>query len=527
MFEPVVVPEFGGGLRFDAHPAFIPDPCWSWSDGFLPREGTAEVLPGYASIINNLTLASGRSILDLCPHPTETQKLILVIASTEVPPPDTDAPYFYVVDATATNSYDDIVWDGTGTAVTSGLDTLDGVGTSVTQLGGYVIVSWGTPTGGTYSLGRWDNSAGTYTPINPTAACMAQMLLTSTSRVVAIRRSSVLVRSVAWSDANSSTVWDPAVSNSADDVVLDDLGYPIVAAGRRIDGSIALLSPAGQVLLTPTASIPAFAARTLGSPGCRTSPRNACVETPYGLCWVGYDDVYLEGQSIGRPVFQYYLSQATITSPEMPTLSWHPGLRTVIVPLQTMTTGTRVFLLYDPVAQTWSRRTVARAGADYYGYYRHTTVYGSSTVAPRHCLVSSDSSRNVALAGEATDGTAHSGAFVDTKDFAFSSPLHDDYTDRIKVDWEPLTNASTDAVIVSAAVHDDLGRQAGAGVLGSSGMQTSGLTFTSLGTLTAGVSELPVRLRGKYVRFRFTQSSGRVRIRGFTIRRQRASDRAR
>lgn len=522
MFEPHVVPTFGGGLRFDLHPAAIPDDCWSWADGWLPRHGTAEVLAAYATIIDNLTLATNRSILDLCSHPTDPEKLILVVGSSEVPPPNSDAPHFYEITASGTNNYGSITWDGSGTAVTSALNTLDGVGASVTQLGGKIIITWGTPAGGTYTLGQWDGTAVTYTPINPTAACMAHILLTFNSRLIAIRRSQTLVRDVAWSDANSVTVWDPAVSNSADNVTLDDLGYKIVAAGRRRDGMLALLSPASQVLLIPTGSIPAFSARTMISAGCRTSPRNACTETPYGLCWVGHDNIYLEDMPIGDAVFRYYLERAAITNIEMPGLCWHPGMSRIVVPLQSTTALGRGLLLYDPVGQTWAHRVVERPGTDFTAYYRHAVTYGAA--GPKHCMVTTDTNRLVRLSGDAVTGTADGGAFVDTKDFAFSSPLHQDYTDRIKVDWEPLTNATTDSLTVYTAVHDDLSRQS-AGILGAEGMQTAGLTFTSLGTLTAGVSELPVRLRGKFVRFRFEQTSGRVRIRGFTIRRQRASDR--
>jgi hypothetical protein len=49
---------------------------------------------------------------------------------------------------------------------------------------------------------------------------------------------------------------------------------------------------------------------------------------------------------------------------------------------------------------------------------------------------------------------------------------------------------------------------------------------THQGTLAPGTAEVPLRARGKWVRFRFSHTGGQVRIRGFAFRMTEASDRA-
>src|SRR5262249_4738688 len=121
----------------------------------------------------------------------------------------------------------------------------------------------------------------------------------------------------------------------------------------------------------------------------------------------------------------------------------------------------------------------------------------------------------------ATAGMAS--AFVDTKDFSFDNPQSNDFYDRIQLDWEPLVNSSTDSVQVCAYVREEL---IPSGFVGSPTLETDlSSNFVSLGTLTGSNRQLKINQRGRYARFRFQAMSGRVRIRGFSIRRQRGSDR--
>src|SRR5262249_22320041 len=115
---------------------------------------------------------------------------------------------------------------------------------------------------------------------------------------------------------------------------------------------------------------------------------------------------------------------------------------------------------------------------------------------------------------EDPNAASGAGAFFDTKDFCFGTPAVRADIEAIKVEWECLSNATTNAIRVYALSRDDLLP----GILGSDGLQQD-LTslFVLQGTLTGGTARLPVRLRGKYVRFRFQQVSGRMRIRSFAV----------
>ena len=128
------------------------------------------------------------------------------------------------------------------------------------------------------------------------------------------------------------------------------------------------------------------------------------------------------------------------------------------------------------------------------------------------------------------DSQPEANAYVDSKDFAFGSsgqPVNNvsgamvSYVDRLKVQWE---SSATGALDVWVAVRNHLGRETGAALPWQEDT-TQTLTWTQVGTLTAGLSELPLRLKGKFYRFRFAVSNGQpLRIRGFAIRAQPTAD---
>jgi hypothetical protein len=132
--------------------------------------------------------------------------------------------------------------------------------------------------------------------------------------------------------------------------------------------------------------------------------------------------------------------------------------------------------------------------------------------------------------GQWDDSVPETNAYLDTKDFAFGSsgqPVNNvtgamvSYVDRLKVQWE---STATGALDVWVAVRNHLSRQAGTALPWQEDTAQT-LTWTKVGTLTAGLSELPLRLKGKFYRFRFAVSNGQpIRIRSFAIRNLPTSD---
>jgi hypothetical protein len=525
MFETVPVPSFGGGLNLTGHPAVIDPSEWTWCDGFLAKYGCAETLPTYVQVRDNAYLAGGVAH-GLLQNPFRLDQAALVVA------PGSPPKLFKVSETGATT---EVPWDGVGASPMSGPASLCMAG----FLNGFLVISAGISSTNS-SLFKWNGGA-TFAAINPSAPVRGLFLASFGGHLVTAytATSQAGARTVRWSDANAESVWDPAVSNSADDVLLDDVESGIVGMAPLGGDALGIFTGTAVYVLTPTGGIPSFTRQIFSLQGHTDigvsdlgvlNPVQAQYigVTPYGLVYCGHDDFYLVGSGgVGSRIFRYYLKRPGGTEDPPPApFVWHRERGVLIVPKTKVVQGldTLEFLYFDPTTHAWSRGRAVKNDGSPLWIRAHALItsrlVGNNVPNRRHWLISADISDPGAIYRE-DPSTAIAGAFVDTKDFAFEDPLDDDYLDRIKLDWEPLTNAATDAIEVLAYTRNDLTQ-----IIGSPGFEQDFTSlFVSQGTLTGAQSELPLRLRGRYTRLRFKQVSGRVRIRGFSLRRERAGDR--
>jgi len=526
------VASFGGGLNFSGNPASIRDDEWTWADGWWAREGTAEVLPQYTQVSDGSWLTATYAPLGIVQNPFSYRDAALIgtVSSNA-------ANVVKLTSMSSTGTATDIPWDTIGTKPCGVTNNLLGLLGSA-FLNGYLVLSYGTTSSTNTSVIKTSDGA-TFSSIKPTATLTPAMLASFGSHAIAagIGQTQAGVRTVLISDANDPTVWDPAISNSADSLVMDDAESGVTAMLRMDANSLGLWTRRGQHVLSPTGGIPPFTRQWVGTQGAWPAVSGSndpalilhslAGETPYGVVIRGPDDFYLGQQKAGKGMFAYFLAQETVASlfQWFPQYVWHAARGFVILPGQfgSGSPGVRgEYLLWDLQRSVFMRRTFQPPSS---AIIRHAFLLDNlnGTVAPlqgRHWLVAGDGK----VYTEDASGTAQSGAFVDTKDFAFGDPSRTDLVTKIKVDWEPLTNSSTDALDIYAVAHDDASK----GVRGSAGLATANVTnaMALVGTLTGGASELVCRLQGKFVRFRFQQNSGRVRIRGFTIEHQADSTKA-
>jgi len=508
VFENYVVPALGGGLNLADHPAFIRDDQWAWALGFKPEGNTAEMAVAYTQI-NNGSYLSTYGVCQLLPDLVNRDGKLLVLMLNG----SNDAAYSTVT-ATGTASALSLITN----AVASEYREFEGLygwtaGTAIVN--GIQLVVMGQPSAGTSSVARWNGSAmsavTTRNPLKPYFATavggmglVANLTGTGGSQLVLT------------SDVGDLTDWTPDVSATVEEVYLSSTGT--ITGAVPSEAGVVITTRSDAWLIASTGGIPAVTAQRVDGVG---SFGGACW-TPAGVIGQSFGGIRMIGGGTVVPQVAQYARALNAHRP-----LWHPYHAAVgfLLTSDLANTDPDTILYVDPVRNVaWRVQTDNGTQSFTIAGQCIQTLEEYNSTFPRHAVVTSTG--NI-LVEDHNAGTpsAPSSAYLETKDFAFDSPSAQDYVDRIHVDWEPLGNATTDAITVKAAVRNDFARQSGSGVLGTTGMQTSGLTFTTLGTLTAGTSELPVRLRGKFIRFRFEKSSGRVRIRGFTIRRQRASDR--
>ena len=519
-WDVVVVPTFGGGLNFAGHPGSIRDDEWTGCNGWFAKDGYAEIRTAYEEV-----KATGWL-------PISGAETARVIGIAQNPFSSVDAALI----GTAYLSGSALPWrlwklrdDGTLTEITFGTDTQGGATTPTGNragympaafLDGYLCLSGGHPSDG-YSMIRWNDGA-TFQTIKPVgfSRFVAQHLASFGGHLIAADGSNGTTsdrgRAVFVSDADSTDVWAPAVGNSADDFALDDAIASLTAVGPLTNNGFALYTRGVTYVLQPTGGIPPFTRQTLQARG--VLERQNVGLTPYGPFIRSSDDFYIGATPVGRKIWRYYRKLKEMDALAVPEFKYHERDGAVLV-MARSETATADLLLFDPVNGAWSRTLLPSVGS---GWIRHGFLYdnnsgNASYDLGRHWIAAID---GTIYAEAFTATTPHSGAFVNTKFFHYEDPTRDNYYGRIKVDWEPLTNATTDAIEILAEVRNDLSQA----VLGSVGGDIPG-TFTSLGTLTGGASELAMRKRGKYIRFRFQHSSGRARIRGFALLRRRGSSR--
>lgn len=547
-----VVPTFGGGLNFGGNPAALRDDEWTWSDGWVAKYGCAEILPQYVAVKATGWLTANYLVCGLLPNPFSL----------------TDGALIFSADSTGTGA---VKWyklrdDGTLTQVTfSGTDSGGGaqdvdIGATAALvsagfLNGYHVISFGCGNStGNWGLVRWTGAA-TYTTIKPTGRTRLAVnrLISFAGHLIgvttAVNGSTAQAGSrtveVSAGDsilvANPQDTWNTGVpatdiANDSGTFTAADNVSGFTAVVPLDAGTLGLYTRQGTYGLTTTGGFPPFTFQFLSARGGMDLPFGAVPSitqyaglTPLGPVVLGADDFYLSGLPVGQKVIRYWLAANGLLDGSlggvfpMRDWQWHPVYGVLCVPSLNLAKTAHEVLLFDPMQQTWARRTLPSAGGT--AWKHHAIVCDNHTAALnmglyRHWITTDTGS----VYAEDTAGGAHSGAFVDTKDFTFGNSTELDALTRIRVEWEPLTNKDTDALKVYALVRDDFT----SGVAGASSFETSGLmaSATLVGTLTAGKSELSCRLKGKVIRLRFQQSSGRVRIRSFTMIRQPGSAKA-
>lgn len=528
---------FGGGLDFTKHPAALRADQWSWSDGWIARDGCAETATDLTLHATIPGLASTEQIIGLVQRVWGQDGAVVGVVNSA----GTMASRLFTVTGA-----------GTVTEITAagGFNPLLGNQSAVFQsafLGGQQVFNFGWFTSPlATSLCGWTGGA-TYTPIQNVstglqwhhlAGFQAHLIGAAGSWAGIVGVTETGQRLVGWGPANLATFDLPAVANDADFVVMDDVASGVVALVPVGANLCAIFSRGAIHALVPTGGIPAFQrqliAEGIGMLHLRTSDVTSTSfrsqafwgRTPTGVAFASFDNLHLLGpgglQPIGTPIFDYWsrglYPTATPTLAYHQTMSWHEALGVLYCPKPHDSAGAlaRDVFLFDPAESAWSHIQWSAPSVPTGGHYLRSAFIHSYTAAgamQRQLWVAT----RTGIYREG--GNAIANGVVDTKDFAFGSPARRARVNALKVDWEPLSNAVTDAISVWAAERDDLSRNQ----LGTVGRDTI-VTWRQIGTLTGGASELPCRLAGKFLRLRFRQESGLARIRGFHINRDIASD---
>jgi len=547
---------FGGGLRFDSHPVELPDDAWTWADGFVAKDGYAEVVRGV-----NTTNATATPIPDagyvatgVVQSPfTENQLLIAAAHDTN--------RLVKVYPATANSA-------GPYTALTDGGFPPSGRATgkpTAAMFENALFMCFGMQDAGPllaeYNLARISPTAAGLTPTAleridkiTNAAVSSSFLAGAIARVrdfliaapINRRGTSATVReafrSVAWCDMKNPLQWDERIWNAAGRQEWEELAHKINGL-VALDANSALLStPTVMIEARYTGGNPPFTRHQVhdltgnvaGTPKIvATGPAEVVgglAKTPFGVTYYGDDDVYVwsqgGAQGIAGPVRRYFRERFSSwpANIPMPSMVWHAALGVLMVPIRNG--GNMEWFMFDPRSGAWSRRFDNNAAisvrdsiyvqqADANGMLdgRWMILNGNGVLTQEHSTTTTP-----------FGGPSGAVAFVDTKDFHLIDSTSNRRIDMIAVDWEPLSNASTDAIEVLAATRDPIG----GGILGAaSGEQDLSSIFVSLGTLTGGSNHelsIPAGLRKRFVRFRFRATSGRCRIRGFVFRLVAGSD---
>jgi hypothetical protein len=538
--EWVTVPSFGGGLNFNAPPSTIADHEWSWCNGFFPDEQGAIPLPLYQQLIPASffeTKTPSQTAFGVLMNPFNPASAILIL-TYEMGATDPAPVHFYRSDGT-TGGTIEITWDGVGTRVTryQAHQTAPGMA----FLDGWLVVTVGSGDVG-FSMLRWNGGA-TFATLAPAgyASFRCAHLESFGGFLIgaAWGTGQADMRRIRISDANSTTVWAPSISNAADDAVLDDSVSGIVGLGLLDGNSLGVFTRAGLYALAPTGNIPPFTRAYVGmhpaaDGGSKQGATTAFYAqsapltgpTPYGFSMVGYSNIYVGlEQAIGTKIWRYLSYQIDPPEnlpPTVPRLLWHHRLRTLIVATIAHPSPNDGFFYYNPLAEAWGWQHMPSLplGRD------HALIFlGTGHGVPTWTHIVVDISGSIH--GEYPPLTARPGIYVDTKDFALPA---DRYIDAIKVDWEPLFPQTVLKVkcLAREGLNDGLGDRA---IYGTPGYEQN-LTalFDTVPDcqqclLPPGTSENALRARGKYTRFRFELEGGLARIRGFAFRQAMASDR--
>lgn len=518
-----IVPSVAGGLNLAGHPAAIDDSQWTYCDGFIVQQGWAMQMPRYHTTTPSWGIGYGP--MGVVPNPFDPAKSMLAVSSNGA---GTAAGIkLYKVDPASGALSTQITWSGADSSggaqdVDTGFATPGGSLVTSAFLNGYLVLCMGSPSAGTYSLLRWSGT-GSYTSIKDAGivGLRGELVTAFGSHLVLVgtARTAAGGRTLRISEVNSTDTWLPAISNSADSVVIDEATSGINGALRVANNALMLTTRSGAYQLSPTGGIPPFALNFAGGPGMM-DPDFAGVglgyaaywqygcETPYGPLYLGPDNVYLGETPVGTAVYSLLSARMGVGRP----WAWHPGYGAALVPITQATTPG--VLAYSPTTQSWSYIDGVDATG---GQAVSVTKDGSGKSYWAHLTVTQDGYFQYQNAPSGL--SYHVDAKIDTKDFSFGAPPMDAYVAEIRVEWESFAGR----VNVYSWARNELN-------YGPSYATTDGLatpTWTYEGLLLDGSPSLPVRLRGKYFRFRFQDDTGNgVRIRGLAIRYQPATDRS-
>jgi hypothetical protein len=537
-YEPLVVPRFGGGLNLADHPAYIRDDQWTVCEGWLPIDGLAESLPGFTQIGSPIAPNAASQIIGMLPSSFNDRHVLVGVANAD----GAGAGKLYRVDTTT-----DIATEITSSGGTPRAESTDVF--SDAFLNGYQVLALGGAIGmgaNTSSLIRY-RGVGTFDLIVPASgerlgavhiASLGGHVIGNILRVAG-EGPETERRRIAWSDANNESIWAPALSNSADDVVLDDASSYIVGVGLLDANRLGVFTRDGVHAFTPTTGIPSFTrGRSIAhvGPGFLAAPDTSAQAafaliglTPFGPCFVAADNAYLltpSLQGIAGPVLDHLLGDefagATSFQPQslLRPIVWHKRLRCIVVPK--VSTIDDVLMFFNPVGGGWGRVELTGLGVP-------TKLLRIGVVYDRFGTTASGGAWNLWVASSQrlyrmNLTTPNDVATVETKDFSTGGQLM--YLDRIMVDWEPLVNKTSDELQVSVASRNDLARSTRGGNVDRSIVPFT-TEYSTSQTLVAGASEVKVRRTGRYHRVRFrTPSNSRARIRGFKLFWEPAGDRA-
>jgi len=507
MDELVVVPRLGGGLNLSELPRDIQPDQWSWSNAMRPHDGVAEVMHAFTQV-----LAAGW--LTLTPRAFQPYLVdddddkVAVLAAN--PATEGTNAKLYTIDSGGSVANLSI----TGAAPAFNLS----FGEKQARPNTAVIAATGESR--QFFSGSVPSSVTSkFTMVRTNTFGIDIVRVTGgltelTPAFVANAAGALMVgwvgagvgqgRRILVSDAGNGDEFRVNASTTSDDTIFDAHG-PIEDMVSTARGA-AIVCRDAIYMATATGGVPAFRfdREAIGAGALWAS------DTPLGLIYYGGHGLYLLNGPRVDGMLGNHLVRSGLGQGDFTRISWHAEYAALA--------------MYDYAAQVLWYVGPNGAFRMAHGFSMPYVAGVAITRVPfraRNTTWLFNDSTDQIIA-DATRTTPFAGAFLETKDFAFGLPSENDRTISISVDWEPMSNATTDAIVVKASVRNDFS----SGILGRDGMQTDQLSFTTLGTLAAnGSHELAnLNLRGKYVRFRFEQSSGFARIRGFTIRRRRGSD---
>jgi hypothetical protein len=511
MYDMIVVPRFDGGLNTVGSPIGLQDHEWSWSDGFEPINGCAQQMSVWQSVDLGTWPVSGTTPIGVVEDNQALNLTALFVFSRTTA---TGAIRVWRYEADVDDFIEQTVSGTWQAASTARLYQRPIV------IGGKQLFCAGTS--GTLS----QNTCAAYTPGSPgTATVIAPTTpLRGWVQVAAANHGLVFgdtysPRIVRVSDAGAlgtGTDWNPTIANTADELTLDAGLWR--GAAPTTQGVVILYENLG-FLMSPTGSDPPFTVATIGTAAGAVGLQQI-TECPAGTVFLTRKGYATLGGGILPGSEKCSNLIAPQYSSQLGTLKLvYDNRRNALLSVgDGASYGDPVQTFFQPSSGAWFRRLLPTPGTGTpvdHGYAK------AATASLDYWLLWSTGSALYHDTYEIGSADGHTNAFIDTKDFAYPSPSSNDYTDFVQIDWEDIGSGTQ--MEVYAYSRDELIP------VGYQVTETGELDFTSSFVLLGTISEtdrLPmrVRLKGRYIRFRFKITTGRARIRGLSIRRLRGSE---